>query len=176
MKKSFLFLAVLIILFQGCSYAVRYDGTYSGKVVDADTGEPIEGAVVLGTWYTVAHTVAGGVHSYYDARETATDNNGEFSIPGMGLRIMSNLEPMDILIFKSGYEHLGSMMWESLTADIVLNKKIKWNGNKPVIPLKRLTMQERKNRFGSYYVVGVPDDKQKLLLKEVEKENNAVGK
>ena len=47
MKKSLLFLSILIILSQGCSYAVRYDGTYSGKVVDADTGEPIEGAVVL---------------------------------------------------------------------------------------------------------------------------------
>jgi hypothetical protein len=134
MKKSFWLFAVLIIFVQGCSYAIRYDGTYTGIVVDADTQEPIEGAVVLGTWYTVAHTVAGGVHSYYDARETVTDKSGEFSIPGMGLRFMSNLEPMNFLIFKSGYEYIGSAHWESLKVDELLSKKIKWEGNRPIIP------------------------------------------
>jgi hypothetical protein len=173
MKKSFLFLAVLIILSQGCTYAVRYDGTYKGKVIDADTGEPIEGAVVLGTWYTVAHTVAGGVHSYYDARETATDKNGEFSIPGMGLRIMSNLEPMNFLIFKSGYENVGSAHWASLKVDELLSKKIKWDGSKPIVPIRKLTFEERKNRPADKETI--PDSKQKLLIHEVNKEYKELG-
>jgi hypothetical protein len=172
MKKSFLFLAALIILSQGCSYVVRYDGTYSGKVVDADTREPIEGAVVLGTWYTVAHTVAGGVHSYYDARETETDRNGEFSIPGMGLRIMSNFEPMNFLIFKSGYEYIGSAHWESLKVDELLSKRIKWEGNKPVIPLKKLTTEERR-KSGTFPATPPTEatlDKVRLMLREINKE------
>jgi len=173
MKKSFWLFAVLIMFVQGCSYAIRYDGTYTGIVVDADTQEPIEGAVVLGTWYTVAHTVAGGVHSYYDARETVTDKSGEFSIPGMGLRIMSSLEPMNILIFKSGYEQFGSMLWESLKVDILLSKKIKWNGSKPIISLRKLTMEERKKRlFGKE---NMPDEKQRLLIKELSKERIEIG-
>jgi len=177
MKKSFLFFAVLIILSQGCSYAIRYDGTYSGKVVDADTGEPVEGAVVLGTWYTVSHTVAGGVHSYYDARETATDKNGQFSIPGMGLRIMSNLEPMDILIFKSGYEYIGSANWASLKVDELLSKKIKWEANKPIIPLKKLTMVERRKQgtpsisSEAQYPKKIP-----LFIKEINKEEIQFGR
>ncbi len=176
MKKSFLLLAVSIILSQGCSYAIRYDGTYTGKVVDADTREPIEGAVVLGTWYTVAHTVAGGVSSYYDARETVTDKNGEFSIAGMGLRIMSNLAPMDFLIFKAGYEHVGSMPWESLKVDILLSKKIMWDGSKPIIPLKRLTMEDRKKQSGP------PDPPSEaplknviLMLREIDKNDKERG-
>lgn len=176
MKKSILLWIGLLLFLQGCMYAVRYDGTYKGKVVDAETGHPIKDAVVLGTWHTVTPTVAGGISHYYDARETETNNNGEFSIPGMGLRIMSNLEPMHFVIFKAGYEHIGSTPWESLKVDIQLSKKIKWEGSIPIIPLKILTMQERRNRLGSYYVVGVPDDKQKLLMQEIEKENKEIGK
>jgi hypothetical protein len=282
----------------GCMYVVRYDGTYSGRVVDADTREPIEGAVVLGTWYTERPTVAGavheyydaretltdkdggfsihgqglrifskllpmsvlifkagysyenegiwdaslkaglyskdrikweddkpifslkkltieerkkqgspdypseapeqkrilmlkeinkdrierglkpvsGVHSYYDSRETVTDKDGQFYISGMGLRIMSNLEPMDILIFKIGYEHVGSVSWASFKEDPTLNNKIHWKDSTAIIPLKKWTVKERLNRFGSYYVSCVPDEKQRLLLKEVEKENKEIGK
>jgi len=166
---------VLIFLFNSsCSYAIRYDGTYSGKVVEADTGKPIEGVIVLGTWYAVAHTVAGGVHSYYDAQETATNKNGEFSIPGMGLRIMSNLEPMDILIFKSGYEPLGSMQWKSLKVDILVSKKIKWAGDKPIIPLKKLAMEERK-KLGPPSRPSIPIEKMKLLTGEINKERIELG-
>jgi len=176
MKKTFLFFAVLIIFCQGCSYAIRYDGTYKGKVVDADTGVPIEGAVVLGTWYTVISTVAGGVSNYYDARETATDKNGEFSISGMGLRIMSNLEPMHFLIFKSGYEHIGSMPWVSLKVDEPLSKRIMWDGDKPIVPLKKLTMEERKKQSG-------PSDPPSeallrnviLMLREIDKNDKERG-
>src|SRR5574337_1146621 len=135
MKKLILVFIGLFLL-QGCMYAIRYDGTYSGKIVDADTGAPIEGVVVLGVWNVVHHGPAGGVAEYYDARETVTDKNGEFSVPGMGLRVMSNLEPIGVVIFKAGYEHLGYMLWESLKVDILLKKKIIWEGSKAIIPLK----------------------------------------
>ncbi len=147
--KIYLIISVILMsLTLGCSYAIRYDGTYSGKIVDADTKEPIEGVVVLGTWSTVAHTVAGGVHSYYDAREAVTDKNGDFAITGMGLKIMSNLEPMNFLIFKAGYEYIGPAHWESLREDVPLSGKIKWDENKPIIPLKSLTMEERRKQSG----------------------------
>ncbi len=99
---------LLLISVTGCipAYTIRYDETFSGKVVDAETGEPVEGAVVLGVWYV--SMIYGS--KYYDARETVTDKNGEFSIHGKGLRIMSNLEPMDILIFKAGYKYRPGFM------------------------------------------------------------------
>lgn len=165
----------MAFLLQSCTYAIRYDGTYSGKVVDVETGTPIEGAVVLGTWYTVSHTVAGGVHSYYDARETVTDKNGEFSIPGMGLRIMSNLEPMHFLIFKAGYEYIGFDSWESLKVDILLSKKIKWEGSKPIIPLRKLTMEERKKNVPPLPPGEAPYKKIRLMLEEYNKNNKELG-
>ena len=158
-----------------CAYGIRYDGPYSGRVIDADTGAPVEGVVVLGVWNTEQITPGGAVHNFHDARETVTDKNGEFEIPGMGLKILGNVTPMDVLIFKAGYEHIGMGSWESLKSDLILRKKIKWEGKKAIIPLKKLTMEERKQRFGSYYV-DIPNEKQKLLLKETKKEDKEIGR
>jgi hypothetical protein len=174
MKKIMFLLIGISLSLPSCAHAVRYDGPYEGKVIDADTKEPIEGVVILGTWYTSQFSPAGATHNFYDAKETITDKNGAFSIPGMGLKVLSNLDPIDIVIFKAGYEHI-SGSWESFKKDILLRKKIKWEDGKAIIPLKKWTLKERRNRFGDYYV-NIPEEKQKMLIKEIEKENKEIGK
>ncbi len=172
-------ISVLVILAilttSSCSYGVRIDGPYEGKIIDADTKEPIEGVVVLGVWYTAQFSPAGSTHNFYDARETVTDKKGEFSIRGLGLRVLSNLEPMNVLIFKSKYEHIGMTPWESLGEDILLREKVRWEGNRAIISLKKWTLKERLARFGSYYV-NIPEEKQKLVLGEIDKEKKEIGK
>jgi hypothetical protein len=178
MKRVFIAVVVNILILLAtltCAYGIRYDGPYSGRVIDADTGVPVEGVVVLGVWNTEQITPGGAVHNFHDARETVTDKNGEFEIPGMGLKILSNVTPMDVLIFKAGYEHIGMGSWESLKVDLILRKKIKWEEKKAIIPLKKLTIEERRKRFGSYYV-DIPNEKQKLLLKETKKEDKEIGR
>jgi len=137
--------AFVLMMTSGCyMYVVRYDGEYRGRVIDADTGDPIEGVVVLGVWNLVlAGGAAGAVHEYYDATETITDKNGEFSIPGMGLKILSRLEPMDVWIFKAGYQYKRGS-WPYL--HLAYGSNVKWEGKKAVIPIKKLTMEERKTR------------------------------
>lgn len=54
---------------------------FFGKVIDADTKEPIEGAVVLAAYYKTAYTVAGSNSYVIDGQETLTDEQGEFKIP-----------------------------------------------------------------------------------------------
>ena len=137
---------IMVLATFTCAYGIQYDGPYSGKVIDADTGAPVEGVVVLGVWNTEKITPAGAVHDFHDATETVTDKNGEFEIPGKGFMIRGNVTPMDVLIFKAGYEHIGMSSWESLKEDLILRKKIKWEGKKAFIPLKKLTMEERKKR------------------------------
>lgn len=178
MKKAkcvvvLIFVSILATL--TCAHAIRYDGPHKGRVIDADTGAPIEGVVVLGVWNTEKATPGGAVHDFYDARETTTDKNGDFEISGMGLKILGNVTPMDMLIFKAGYEHIGLYPWASLKEDILLRKKIKWEGEKAIIPLKKLTMEERRKRFGSYYV-DIPTEKQKLILQEIKKEDKEIGR
>src|SRR3990170_1219568 len=116
MKKLFIVtICILAILIEsGCAFATRIDGPYRGKIIDADSREPIEGVVVLGVWDREYPGAGGAVHEYYDAMETVTDKNGGFEIKGQGLLVMSNVIPMDVLIFKSGYEHIGRGSWKGL--------------------------------------------------------------
>lgn len=167
---------LLFILLTSCfSYAVRYDGTYSGKVVDAVTGEPIEGVVVLGWWEKEYPTVAGPKHDYYDAEDTITDKNGEFEISGKGLRILSNLEPMRVLIFKAGYSYNGMIWKKPKEGGYIYKEDIKWEGQKAIIPLKKLTMEERRRRRPPYPPTEAPLKKIKLMLKEINKNEIELG-
>jgi len=167
-------LGVLVsILNMGCVYSVaRYDGPYEGKIVDFESGEPIEGVVVLGVWYKETPTVAGAVSTYYDAQETVTDKNGNFTLPGMGLKILSRVAVVSVLIFKAGYEYKGLYSWVSFKND----SWVKWEGNKAIIPLRKMTLEERKGKIGP---PGPPPkaplEKVKLMLKEINKDRIEQG-
>jgi hypothetical protein len=157
----------LLLCCSGCMYAIRYDGDYRGKVIDNAGHAPIEGAVVLGVWYKSTPTMAGAVSRYYDARETLTDRNGDFFIPGMGLRVMTNLDPMYILVFKAGYRQEGLGTWNAL---------LKWEdrqNTKMIVKLRRITIADRmlQNAGG----VSVPAEKRLLLRKELNKEMIELG-
>lgn len=170
--RPFLF-CILFFLQAGCCYPLRYDGPYKGKIVDAETGQPVEGVVVLGTWSKVAVTPAGGVSSYYDAQETVTDRNGEFEIQGLGLKILSTVESMNVLIFKSGYAYIGRGPWESLKLDGgLLMKKVTWEGDRAIIPLKKVTTEERKKDplYPPMPPTEAPLDKVRLMLIELNKD------
>lgn len=172
MRKYILFgiLSVLILIINtGCVYSVaRHDGPYEGRIVEADTGKPIEGVVVLGVWYKETPTVAGAVSTYYDARETVTDKNGEFAIPGQGLKILSNVAEANFLIFKAGYKYKGLWAWQAFKND----STVRWEGEKAIIPIRKLTLEERKQKLGP---PAPPDEAQlekiRLMLKEIDKDN-----
>ncbi len=171
--KKIIPIFIALIFLQGCMYAVRYDGTYSGKVVDAERGEPIEGVVVLGVWYTEVPTVAGPQHDYYDVKETLTDENGEFEISGMGLRILSNLEPMEVLVFKAGYTYKDVSMDPEY---YYLYDWIKLEDGRLIIPLRKLTIEERKKRGGPPDPpYEAPLEKVILMLKEIDKDDIEQG-
>ncbi len=176
MKKLFvitLFNILLILLTSAYASAIRYDGPYEGKVIDAETGLPIERVVVLGEWSKEYPSPGGAVSEYYDAFETVTDKNGEFSIPGQGLLIFSNITPMDVLIFKAGHEYV-SGSWRSLKVSYLYSTKIKWDGNKAIIPLRKLTMAERKKE-GIPSRPSIPLEKMKLMTEEISKERVEQG-
>ena len=159
-----------------CAYPIRYDGPYSGRVIDADTREPIEGVVVLGTWSIFHNNLAGGSHTLYDARETVTDKKGEFSIPGMGLRVSSNLEPMSVLIFKSGYSYIGSTSWPAFKLSSYYRETIKWEGHRAILPIKKLSQHDREKQGTPYFPLEVQEKKlSPLMIEEINKESIYLG-
>lgn len=140
-------MSVFVTATTASAFLIRYDGPYEGRVIDAETNEPVEGVVVLGVWYEERPNVAGSSNTYYDAKETVTDKNGEFKITGQGLKMFSYVGTMHVLIFKAGYEYIGSGLWDSFKLDggLLLNK-VNFEGNKAIIPFKKLTMEERKRQ------------------------------
>ena len=54
---------------------------FRGKVIDADTKQPISGAAVLAVYYKSTASVAGSNSWIVDGQETLTDEYGEFKIP-----------------------------------------------------------------------------------------------
>ena len=83
----------LLSLVSGC-----YTGI-TGRVIDAGTQQPIEGAVVLAQW-TKTHGFGEYYHTVYKIEETETDKDGDFSIAGAYSLFVD--EPM-LVIYKRGY-------------------------------------------------------------------------
>ena len=170
---------LLLPILSGCSRLiyygmplelVYYEGDYHGKVIDAETLQPIESAVVLGVWYKEYATVGGPVGKYYDARETVTDKNGDFTIEGMGIRFVTHLQKTYIVFFKAGYDKIGPTPWETLKTSTYLRDRMKWDGEKAIIALKKLPLKERLRRLLPNIDSEIPSYKQKMMRKEIEKE------
>lgn len=84
------------------------------------------------------------------------------------------IEEMNLTILKAGYEQFpkGSP-WSGLK-DWGINDKITWKGSKATFKLKRLTLEERRKRFISM-PLGEPNNKQRLLRVESNKEKTEIG-
>lgn len=83
-----------------------------GQVVDAETGQPLEGVVVVARWifnWTVGPGSAGGT---INTLETVTDKEGKYFIPGWGPRprppfaYLNHLDP-ELRFFKSNFYPAG---------------------------------------------------------------------
>jgi hypothetical protein len=175
MKKIGVIVCLMLLVALTACTPIRIDGPYKGRILDEVTGQPIEGAVVLGVWYSVAAGPGGGSSKYYDAQETVTDKDGNFEIKGLGLKIMTTVEPMGVIIFKTGYEYIGFMPWESFMIDKLMREKVKWEWGRAIIPMKKLTMEERRKQHADKGSGSIPDNKMRLLIKELNKEYSELG-
>jgi len=71
----------------------------SGTVVDAENGQPVEGAVVLVEW-TKTHGLGEHWTESYKVAEVLTDKNGKFSLPG---EYNPSVDPPTLTIYKKEY-------------------------------------------------------------------------
>jgi len=75
-------LLLLVLIVWGSIWSSAYAATFKGKVIDADTREPIEGAVVVAVWHEATATISGESTRLKNVEECLTDKNGEWSIEG----------------------------------------------------------------------------------------------
>ncbi|HSG05145.1 MAG TPA: carboxypeptidase-like regulatory domain-containing protein, partial [Nitrospiria bacterium] len=80
---------------------------YQGRVLDAETKEPIHGAVVVAVWEEKVYRVYRNETILSGIMEVKTNREGEFEIPGFVEGPLKNdflgMQPPRFYIFKSGY-------------------------------------------------------------------------
>lgn len=173
-------MAVLLILLAGCTISKDY-GPYSGKVVDAETNEPIEGAAVFIRFHTIFQLSPGGaVYKYADAVEAMTDANGEFNIPTYKVEAFRMFHAWDlyedVIIFKPGYgvfpEHPGS------GSDSLRGRRLLAENKHITVKLPKLTTTEE--RLDNIRMLHIPDfdapyEKQENIIDLKNSERKALG-
>ena len=155
-------------------------GPYMGRVVDSETGRPLEGAVVLAVWELEVPLPAGTAHEFLDAEEVLTDGEGRFAV---GRNALRGLNPWkvggpDLTIYYPGY---------GFYPRYHVSPKIPIFGGTPEI-VKRMEKEEvtielpsLKTREDRIRVLGgvirhsVPDEKMPNLLRLLNLERKRLG-
>ena len=112
-RSKYILAGVVVLVFLIMVIHFANTKTFRGRVIDADTKEPIEGAVVVAAWYKARDTIAGESTSLKDVKECLTDKSGkwlirgskgrnDWPIPYLSLFIPYLREP-EFIIFKPGY-------------------------------------------------------------------------
>ncbi len=154
----------LVLLLLGATFSLSACAgpvTYSAEpievqIVDAETMQPLEGAVVVAHW-----VLEGGIHvdriGDLVILETVTDKTGRFNFPSWGpIRHwkpsrLTNLDP-EILIFKSGYESrrlINQATKEAIEGKAFPARRSDWHGK--IIKMKKFsgTLEEYARHFES---------------------------
>jgi len=99
-SKTAIILVILISLVASDAYATEM--TFHGKVIDADTLQPIEGALVIAVWDEERATLAGIDTRFKDAKEALTNQTGDWSVIGPKGKA-NHMNPYTSLLFGKYY-------------------------------------------------------------------------
>ena len=181
-------IGAISIMLMTSANAFTADRTYLGKVIDAETKDPIEGAVVVAVWLEQRAGIPEATTRLKDVKETLTDRDGKWSIvgpegyedkiiPGMLqlLGIYATRTP-NFIIFKPGY-----CPWPKGFSFEACRDKIKPSGNLKLIEgetieLPKLTKREERLRALPGVVEGENTiEKQKELIRLINEERTILG-
>jgi len=128
----------------GCA-PVYYESNFKGIVIDEETNEPIENAVILALWDTTfcLPTPAGEVceGEYVDSYSTLTDKKGAFVVPGKFMRFFTTLDKMYLIAFKTGYMKIGI----DTEGDVRMSSLKKDSSGHYILRTRKLTLEQMKN-------------------------------
>ena len=133
-------------------------GPFRGKVIDAETGQPLPGVVVLAFWLERWNALIETHTRFYDAREVLTGPDGTFEIPRLPRPLwpFRRIDSPSIRLFAPGYGFHRAVVTPPTGEEFV---------NPTVVEMRRLTTREerlRALRLGSLSAT-VPLEKQCLL-------------
>lgn len=149
-------------------------GPWNAQIIDAETKQPLGGAVVLAWWTRHVRSFGGPSSEYYDSQEVLTDKEGRFAIAA---RSFFSFNPLvffrgpRFLIFKPGY---GRGIWPGG------KERERWpeeNLDSIVIQMPRLRSLDERRQFivRGLSTPDIPLEKMLLLEKAITEERRAVG-
>ena len=157
----------------GCGHLVYTSGPYRGRVVDADTKQPLAGAAVLAVWYWEGPGLGHPREGFHDAVEVLTDANGEFVIPRKTHFIMlAEMDEPHFVIYYPGY---GSFPLHNVQpTGAALDSAFREH---TVVELPRLNTRKEREEHASLSVVTwpPPDEKMPNLIQLINQERRALG-
>jgi hypothetical protein len=165
-------LAVLISFTALVTPAVG-DGPWRGQVVDAETGQPVEGVVILAFWTRSEPSLGGWVATQYHAsEEVVTGADGRFIISSRRsytIPLVIKVQGPEWRIFKPGYG-----AWRYVNDDATERF---YSGDETILRLEPLKTSEQRLRFIREIgvPVQVPADKRRRLLEALNAERSALG-
>lgn len=188
---QWLAVAVLVVLGLLMSSPRRSEAAdYRGTIVDADTGQPLQGVVIFAAWFRrytgIVHGWVG--NDYYASEETESGPDGKFVLRDRStwtlLPFITKIDGPQFIIFKPGYGHWrfqGSLTWPSMHADLYERqarvddawRRFKGSGANIELP-RPLT---REDRLGSlpHRPLDVPRAGMVKLLEAINRERSALG-
>ena len=201
MKKIVLLLFIIFIALWNAtpSYAawlIYNKPEFKGRVIDADTKKPIEGAVVVAIYNRVAliGNPGGRSYSYETVKETLTDKRGEFHFSSYTSIIPFWMESFaQFIFFKPGYlssegpEYLGSRIFiEAFFSMDIIGKvgEIKdcefgdcktWKGTLGILELKKAKTSEERSKGTPDRPTGYTSRDLPLLFKAVNEDRKERG-
>lgn len=91
------------------------EARFQGTVVDGDTGEPLEGAVVVVIWYRSAVIALDSSTVIHKAAEWVTGSRGDFSADDSAPLLLFGFKQREVMIFKPGYHKLAKVTHDHRT-------------------------------------------------------------
>jgi hypothetical protein len=185
-KWKIIIIGFILVLLLIAILAHASDRTYQGKVIDAETKEPIEGAVVVAYWWEEKGAFLGSLERLRDVKETLTDRDGKWSITGpesdkkkivrgmlSAIAIVWAIRDPGFIIFKPGY-----CSWPNGFSIDACKDKIRpdrtdqiMEGKTVGFELPKLTNREDRLRamtVGPIDSVSDPSLRRKFLKKQIE--------
>lgn len=146
MARKLLFTAILLVAgysLSACASSLTYViMPMTARVVDADTGRPLESVVVVAHWELERGTVGGNVPAdQLKVMETVTDKDGKFSFLGFGPESVRDSFLVDkdpeLIVFKSGYKYRRLLNKYSSDRELRTRRERRSDWNGKVIALQK---------------------------------------